>query len=87
MYANFDFSRKGLRLVSPPHFVYDFLRKMFPMFLLTDKISLPDCLYFLRYWAIGVCNALNFEVTLSFLTNSFSYMTTRVRTKIEMSPK
>ena len=25
---NFDFSEKGLGLVSPPHFVYDFSRKM-----------------------------------------------------------
>ena len=28
---NFNFSEKGLGLVSPPHFVYDFSRKMFPM--------------------------------------------------------
>ena len=26
---NFDFSEKGLGIVSPPHFVYDFSRKMF----------------------------------------------------------
>ena len=52
---NFNFSEKGLGLVSPPHFVYDFSRKMFPCYvLLTDQISLSDCLYFLRYWAICV---------------------------------
>ena len=28
---NFDFSEKGLGLVSLPHFVYDFSRKMFLM--------------------------------------------------------
>ena len=28
---NFHYSEKGMGLVSPPHFVYDFLRKMFPM--------------------------------------------------------
>ena len=28
---NFNFPEKGLRLVSPPHFVYDFSRKMFIM--------------------------------------------------------
>ena len=28
---NFNFSEKGLGLVSPPHFVYDFSRKMFLM--------------------------------------------------------
>ena len=48
---NFNFSEKGLGLDSPPHFVYDFSRKMFLMFLLTimflltDQISLSDCLY------------------------------------------
>ena len=26
---NFDFLEKGLGIVSPPHFVYDFSRKMF----------------------------------------------------------
>ena len=28
---NFDFSEKYLRVVYPPHFVYNFSRKMFPM--------------------------------------------------------
>ena len=28
---SFDFLEKGLRIVSPPYFVYGFLRKMFPM--------------------------------------------------------
>ena len=26
---NFDFLKKGLRIVSPPNFVYDFSRKVF----------------------------------------------------------
>ena len=54
---NFNFSEKGLGLVSPPHFVNDFSRKMFLMchvIQLTDQISLSDCLYFLRYWTICV---------------------------------
>ena len=52
---NFNFSEMGLGLVSPPRFVHDFLRKMFlSCILLTDPISLSDCLYFLRYWAICV---------------------------------
>ena len=47
---NCNFSEKGLGLISPPHFVYDFSRKMFLCYiLLTDQISLSDCLYFLRY--------------------------------------
>ena len=48
---NFNFSEKGQGLVSPPDFVYDFSRKVF---LLTDQISLTDCLYFSKYWAICV---------------------------------
>ena len=28
---NFNFSEKGQRVVSPPHFVYDFSRKTFLM--------------------------------------------------------
>ena len=52
---NFNFPEKNLGLASPPHFVNDFSRKMFRMLLLlTDQISLSDCLHFLRYWAICV---------------------------------
>ena len=47
---NFEFFKNGLGIVSPPHFVHDFQEKCFSSYiLLTDKISLPDCLYFLRY--------------------------------------
>ena len=50
-YAQFWFLEKGLGIVSLTHFVYDFSRKMFSCYTLyTDQISLPDCLYFLRYW-------------------------------------
>ena len=52
---NFTFSDKGLGLVSPPHFVHIFQEKCFSYYiLLTDQISLSDCLYFSRYWAISV---------------------------------
>ena len=51
---NFNFSEKGLGLVLPSHFLYDFSRKMFLMLLSTDQISLSDCLYFSRYWEICV---------------------------------
>ena len=53
---NFSFSEKGLGLVSPPHFVHDFPRKMFHMLhsidhsILIDQISLYDCLHFSRSW-------------------------------------
>ena len=52
---NFHFSEKGVGLVFPLHFVYEFSRKMF--FMLdsnTDQISLSDCLYFSKYLAICV---------------------------------
>ena len=56
---NFDFLDKDLGRVSPAHFVYDFSTKLFLILysvniLLTHQISLPGCLYFLRYWAICV---------------------------------
>ena len=48
---NFNFPENGLGLVFPPHFAYDFSH--FSCYiLLTDQISLSDCLCFSRYWAI-----------------------------------
>ena len=40
---NFNFLEKGLGLVSPPHFEYDFSGNLFLIVshLLTDQISLP----------------------------------------------
>ena len=50
---NFNFSEKGLGLVSPSHFVYDFSRKMYSFYiLLTDQISLSNCFRLWEYWAI-----------------------------------
>ena len=55
-----------------------------PYILSTDHVSLPDCLYFLRYWKINmcivitclpVCDCINFEINLSFLIKLFFYMT------------
>ena len=52
---NFDFLEKGLEIVSPPYFAYDFSRKCLSCYvLLTDQILLPDCLYLLRFWSICV---------------------------------
>ena len=43
--------------------------------LLTDQISLLDCLYFLRFgqyvYCCPVCDVINFEVNLSFLIKPF----------------
>ena len=49
---NFDFLEKGLGVVSSSQSVYDFSKKVSCYALLTDQISLPDCLYFLRYWCV-----------------------------------
>ena len=52
---NFGFKEKGLGLVFPPYFVYDFQETCFSCYiLLTNQILLSDCLYFSRYWAICV---------------------------------
>ena len=52
---NFDILDKGLEIVSPAYLVYNFQQKCSLCYtLLTDQISLPACLYFLRYWAICV---------------------------------
>ena len=66
---NFNFSEISLGLVSPPHFVYDFSQKCFSCYiLLTDEISLSDCVYFSRYWEICVLQVfVNQAVTSSFL--------------------
>ena len=45
--------KKGLELIFLPHFLRDFREKYFSCYiLLTQRILLPGCLYFLRYWAI-----------------------------------
>ena len=41
---NFNFSEEGLGLVSPPHFTYDFSRKMF---LVLHFINLPNVIVWL----------------------------------------
>ena len=64
---NFVFLDKGLGIVSPAHFVYDFSTKMFltlyPV-LLTGQISLPGCL---RYWAIYVLQLFVNQVVTSWI--------------------
>ena len=64
---NFVFLEKGLGIVSPSYFVHDFLKKIyFPCYaLLTDQISLPDCLSFLRYWSTCVLQLFDRQVVTS----------------------
>ena len=84
-YAQFRFLEKGMPIISPSNFVYDFQEKHFSCYILsTDQISLKDCLYFLRYWTnIGQylysnylfpsLNVINFKINSSFLINQFFY--------------
>ena len=51
---DFDFLEKDLGIVSIPHLAYDFSRKMFLLYSVTDQILLPDCLNVLRYWKLFV---------------------------------
>ena len=83
---NFHFLDKSLKKVSPPHFVFDFSRKMFfklysinlPYFI----VSLPLLLEILDNLCIAIvcfpgCDVINFEINLIFLIKSFFYMTER----------
>ena len=58
---------KGLGIVSTAHFAYDFQQKCSCYILLTDQISLPGCLYFLRYWAICVLQLFVNQVVTSWI--------------------
>ena len=63
---NFDFLEIDLGIVSPPHFVHEFSRKVFLMLCcINDQVSLPDCLYFLRYWSICVLKLFVNQVVTS----------------------
>ena len=62
---NFDVLGNGLGIVSPAHFVYGFQQKC-PI-LLTDQISLPSCLYFLRCWTICVLQLFVNQVVTSWI--------------------
>ena len=68
---NFDILDNGLGIFSPTDFVYDFQKKSSSCYiLLTDQISLPGCLYFLRYRGICVLQLfVNQVVTSRYLSN------------------
>ena len=81
---NFDLLEKGLGIFSPAHFVYGLSRKMFLCYnLLTDQISLPDCLYlvnvFIGYVCKPSCSDINFEIKLVFLIKPHFYMAKKSR--------
>ena len=84
---NFHFSEKSLRLVDPPHFAWDFSRKMF---LVLYSISLSDWPLLLEIFGnmcvVIICfpvyDVTNFEINLSFLIKLLFNMTEKARTKI-----
>ena len=101
---NFDFLEWGLGKVSPPRFVNEFSKKCFWCYiLLTNQSSLPDCLYFLRYWSIlqlfviQVLTSQLFKLTLSFQSRRFfstspksqdkNVSTLRTRRAFKVKPK
>ena len=47
-------SKKRQKLVSLPHFLHDFSRKIFLTLYSINQTSLSDCLYFLRYLDINL---------------------------------
>ena len=83
---NFDFSDKGLGIISAAHFLcMIFQQKCSSCYiLLTDQISLPGCLYFLRYWAMCIAIACypGFEINLIFLIQPFFLHDWKVMTNI-----
>ena len=82
---------KGLEIVFPPHFVYDFSRKMFSCYiLLTERFLLPDLLpEILGNMCTAIvcfpgCNVINFEIDLIFLIKPFFYMTKMLRLELNI---
>ena len=73
---NFDFLDKDLEIFLKHILCIIFQRKCSSCYIpLTDEISLPGCLYFLRYWTIFVLqlfvNQAGYDVTNLKLTLSF----------------
>ena len=88
---NFNFSEKGLGLVSPSHSMYDFSIKMFLMLHSFNWLNFIVWLSLLREILSNMCitivcypdcAVIKFEINLTFLSNtSFCYMTKKVKTK------
>ena len=89
---NFYFVEKGLGIVSPPHFMYGFSRKIF---LMLHSINWPNfivwlpllldilgnmCIVMVRF---PVCDVINFKINLIFLIKSFFCMTEKSRRKLK----
>ena len=68
-----------MQLVSLTHFLHEFWRKIFLIYIqLTDQISLSCYLCFLRYWTrfiVIICFPTEDVINFSFLIKPFSYIT------------
>ena len=89
---NFKFLEKGVGLVSPSYFVYDFSRKMFLMLHCINWpnsiVWLPLLLKVLDNMCITIvclpgCDVIKFEINLIFLIMSLCYMTKKSRQKLK----
>ena len=89
---NFEFFKKGVGLVSPPHWVHDLKKKCF---VILDSINWPDfilwlpllleifgnmCILIVCY---PVCDVISFEIYLSYPVKLFSYLTKNSEQKLK----
>ena len=90
--VNFDFLERGLAIVSLPHFVYDFWRKMFLMLHSINQPSFIAWLSLLLEILVNICitivcepdcDVIDFEINQIFLIKPFSYMTKKSRQKFK----
>ena len=89
---NFDFLGKSPVIVSQPHSVYDFSKKMF---LMLNSINWPNFMVWLplRLEILGKmciaivcfpgCDAINFEMNLIFLIKPFFYISKKSRQTVK----
>ena len=89
---NFDSLEKGLGIVSTPHFVCDFSRKMFLILYALNWANLIAWLLLLLEILVNMCIAIvffpgfdviTFEINLICLIKPFFYMTKNSRQKFK----
>ena len=94
--SNFDFLGRVIGIVSLPHFVYDFSRKMFLMLYSFDWpnfiVWLPLLLEILGNTCITIvcflgCDIINFKINLISLIKPFFYMTKKSKQKFLRTKK
>ena len=93
---NFDFLEKGMGIVSPPNFVYDFPKEIFLMLYFINWpifiVWLPLHIEILGNMCIAIvcfpgCDIMNFEINLIFLMKPFFYMTEKWRQNLNILKK